>query len=353
MEKGRNKNMNHSELHFLSRLSAYTWQSVLIRLALVSGVGLLFFFLSIEIVGDPTIRVTTLEYFQVVLIFNIISEINVLIDHLAERFLPIPEKFTSRVVLHFFVSLLLAVAVVFYFSQIIQEAYFFSHPIVQLMMLFGLIFIFMLIVISVALRIIEKWIFSVRQLEELKSMKLKSDYNSLQAQLNPHFLFNNLSVLKSMITFNPESAIHFTQNFTDVYRYVLQSNDKTKVKLADELEFINAYSAIHKERMGDAFKVIINVKDADQNKEIPPLALQLLVENAIKHNIALKETPLIMQIHSTGEKLTISNNVNLKESAYSEKTGLENLKKRYALLTDKPVKVISDDKKFEVEIPLL
>jgi LytS/YehU family sensor histidine kinase len=193
----------------------------------------------------------------------------------------------------------------------------------------------------------------VRQLEELKSMKLKSDYNSLQAQLNPHFLFNNLSVLKSMITFNPESAIHFTQNFTDVYRYVLQSNDKTKVKLADELEFIDAYSAIHKERMGDAFKVIIDVKDADRNKEIPPLALQLLVENAIKHNIALKETPLIIQIDSNGEKLTVSNNVNLKESAYSEKTGLENLKKRYALLTDQPVKVISDDKKFEVEIPLL
>jgi hypothetical protein len=345
--------MKHNELHFLSRLSAYTWQSVFIRLALVSAVGLLFFFLAIEIVGDPTIRVTTLEYFQVVLIFNIISEMNVLIDHLAERFLPIPEKFTTRVVVHFFVSLLLAVIVIFYFSQIIKEAYFFSHPIVQLMMLLGLIFIFILIVISVALRITEKWIFSVRQLEELKSMKLKTDYNSLQAQLNPHFLFNNLSVLKSMITFDPDSAIHFTQNFTDVYRYVLQSKDKTTVKLNEELEFIEAYTAIHKERMGEAFEVMTEVNESDQKKEVPPLALQLLVENAIKHNIALRETPLIIQIHSNGEKLTVSNNVNLKESAYSEKTGLKNLKKRYALLTDKPVKVISDDKKFEVEIPLL
>lgn len=345
--------MKHNELHFLSRLSAYTWQSVIIRLALVSGVGLLFFFLAIEIAGDTSIQVTPLEYFQVVLIFNIISEINVLIDHLAERFLPIPEKFTTRVVVHFFVSLLLAVAVVFYFSQIIKDAYFFAHPIVQLMMLLGLIFIFILIVISVALRIIEKWIFSVRQLEELKNMKLKSDYNSLQAQLNPHFLFNNLSVLKSMITYDPNAAVLFTQNFTDVYRYVLQSKDKTTVKLAEELEFISAYTEIHKERMGDSFEVKTDIDDVDLKKEIPPLALQLLVENAVKHNIALKEAPLVIRIQSGGEKLTVSNNVNLKESAFSEKTGLNNLKERYALLTDKPVNVKPGKEIFEVEIPLL
>lgn len=345
--------MENSELHFLSRLSAYTLQSVLIRLTLVSGVGLLFFFLSIEIAGDPTISVTPLEFFQIVFIFNIISEINVFIDHLAERFLPIPEKFSSRVVLHFFVSLLLAVAVVFYFSQIIKEAYFFSHPFVQLMMLFGLIFIFILILVSVTLRIIEKWIFSVRQLEVLKNMKLKSDYQSLQSQLNPHFLFNNLSVLKSMITFDPEAAIQFTQDFTDVYRYVLQSKDKTTVKLVEELDFIVAYTSIHQERMGNSFEVITDVNEEEKKKEIPPLALQLLVENALKHNVALKEAPLKIRIKSNGETLTVSNNVNPKESAFSEKTGLENLAQRYALLTDKPVEIITGNKKFDVIIPLL
>ncbi len=345
--------MKNTELHFLSRLSAYTLPSFLIRVALVSGVGLLFFFLAMKITGDPGIRVTALEYFQVVLIFNIISESNVFFDHLAERFLPIPEKISLRVVLHFVVSLLIAVAVVFYFSVIVKEALFFSHPIVQLMMLLGLIFIFIITVFSVSLRIIEKWIYSVRQLEELKSLKLKSDYNSLQAQLNPHFLFNNLSVLKSMITFDPDSAIHFTQNFTDVYRYVLQSKDKETVKLSEELEFLEAYVEIHKERMGDSFKVKTEIDESALKKEIPPLALQLLVENAIKHNIALKENPLIIHIQSDGEKLIVSNNVNLKESAYSEKTGLENLSQRYALLTDRPVKVRPGKEKFEVEIPLL
>lgn len=345
--------MKHSELRYLSRLSDYTWQSVFIRLMLVSSVGLLFFFLAIEIAGDASIRVTALEYFQVVLIFNIISEMNVLIDHLAERFLPIPEKISLRVVLHFVISLVIAVAVVFYFSFIVKDALFFSNPIVQLMMLLGLIFIFFITIFSVTLRIIEKWIYSVRQLEELKSLKLKSDYNSLQAQLNPHFLFNNLSVLKSMITYDQDAAIHFTQNFTDVYRYVLQSKEKTTVKLKDELEFIEAYADIHIERLGEAFQLNIDVKEPVLEKEIPPLALQLLVENAVKHNAAVKEKPLVITIKSRENNLSVINTVNPKESTFSEQTGLFNLTKRYEMLTDARVKIHQGKELFEVEIPLL
>jgi two-component system, LytTR family, sensor kinase len=345
--------MNNSELHFLSRLSAYTLRSFLIRTVLVSSVGLLFLFLSRKIAGDTDIQITTPEYFQVVLIFNIISESNVFIDHMAERFFPLPEKLSLRVIIHLLVSLILAVATVFYFSLIIKDALFFSHPIVQLMMFFGLIFIFILILFSVTLRIIEKWIYSAKQLNELKSLKLKSDYNSLQAQLNPHFLFNNLSVLKSMITFDPQSAILFTQNFTDVYRYVLQSRDKTTVKLSDELEFIDAYIAIHKERMGEAFQVVTEMNDQALNKEIPPLALQQLVENAIKHNMATKERPLIITIKTTKNNLIVFNNLNKRESVFSEKTGLNNLMQRFAMLTDRKVEVRKGEALFEVEIPLL
>ena len=345
--------MNNSELHFISRLSDYSLRSIVIRIAMVSAVGLLFLFLAINIAGDGEVKVTALEYIQVVLIFNIITEINVLIDHLAERFLPIPEKIKLRVVLHFTISLLLAMAAVFYFSMIVKEALFFSHPIVQLMMLFGLIFIFNLILVSVTLRIIEKWIFSARQLEELQSSKLKSDYNSLQAQLNPHFLFNNLSVLKSMITYDPDAAVHFTQNFTDVYRYVLQSREKTTIKLKDELEFIEAYADIHKERLGEAFQLNIDVEEVALKKEIPPLALQLLVENAVKHNVAVKDDPLVITIKNRPDELIVSNNINLKESAFSEQTGLQNLIKRYEMLTDAEVKIYSGKEKFEVEIPLL
>ena len=156
-----------------------------------------------------------------------------------------------------------------------------------------------------------------------------------------------------MITFDPDAAILFTQNFTDVYRYVLQSKDKTTVKLAEELEFIDAYTAIHKERMGEALQVITEINKSDMKKEIPPLALQLLVENAVKHNIAVKDAPLVIEIKSSGENLSVSNNVNLKESTFSEKTGLKNLISRYSLLTERPVFVNHEDEFFNVEIPLL
>jgi len=345
--------MKNSELHFLSRLSAYTVRSFIIRLGLVSGVGLLFLFLAVNIVGSVDFELTISEYLQVVFIFNIISESNVFLDHMGEKFLPIPERLSLRVVLHFVVSLMLAVAAVFYFFLMVKDDLFFSHSIVQLMMLFGLFFIFILTLISVTLRIIEKWIYSAKQLEEIKSLKLKSDYNSLQAQLNPHFLFNNLSVLKSMITYDPEAAIHFTQNFTDVYRYVLQSRDKTTVKLADELNFIESYAGIHKERLGNAFSLKIEVGDDLKDREIPPLALQLLVENAVKHNIAVQDEPLVISVFCRSDSLVVSNNLNLKESVFSEQTGLDNLKQRYGMLTSRTVKILESKEKFEAEIPLL
>lgn len=345
--------MKNSELHFISRLSDYSLRSILIRLSLVSATGFLLLLFSVKIAGEPEVHITAIHYLQVVFIFNIISEINVLLDHLGERFFPIPEKIKWRVVIHFTVSIMLAIAAVGYFFLVLRDAMSLSQPVVQLMLLFGMIFIFNLILVSVALRIIEKWMYSVKQLEELQSSKLKSDYNSLQAQLNPHFLFNNLSVLKSMITYNPESAVRFTQNFTDVYRYVLRSREKTTVKLAEELEFIEAYAEIHKERLGEAFILNINVPAAVRKKEIPPLALQLLVENAVKHNIAVMEEPLVIHIMCHHNMLVVTNNLNPKESGHSEQTGLKNLVNRYRLLTEAQVTITRADNKFEVGIPLL
>ena len=345
--------MNNNDLHFISRLSDYTLKSFLTRVALVSGTAALFLFMAVSVAGDASIDVTLFQYLRTIVIFNIITEGNVFFDHIAERYLPIPEKISIRLILHIIISLFLGVVVLSTFILTGEMALFFVHPLFQLMILFGLIFIFILILISVTMRIIEKWIHSIRQLEELKNLQLASDYQSLQAQLNPHFLFNNLSVLKSMITYEPDAAVLFTQNFTDVYRYVLESKDKRTVKLSDELEFMEAYTALHKERMGAALNVTIKVSDDSLKKEIPPLALQLLVENALKHNVALKDAPLEIHMESNGDTITVTNNLNPKESDFSEKTGLKNLSERYALLTSKPMDIRPGEKTFEVEIPLL
>ncbi|HOI88492.1 MAG TPA: histidine kinase, partial [Lentimicrobium sp.] len=326
-----NKRETHSNnLHIISRLSDYTPKSVLVRIALVSGVGWLFLFMASWFAGDGSADVSALEYIRTILIFNIISEGNVLFDHIAERYLPIPEKISLRIILHALLSLLMGGLILVLLMMTGRDILFFSNPIMQMMILFGLIFIFILILVSITLRIIDKWITSIWQLEEIKALKLASDYHSLQAQLNPHFLFNNLSVLKSMITYDPEAAAQFTQNFTDVYRYVLQSKDKTTVKLSEELEFLEAFTALHKERMGSALHVETDISEAQLKRELPPLALQQLVENALKHNVALKDSPLHVIIRSNADTITVTNNVNPKEATYSEKTGLANLKQRYA-----------------------
>ena len=345
--------MNNSDLHFISRLSDYTVQSFLTRVALVSGTAALFLFMAVSVAGDASIDVTLFQYLRTMVIFNIITEGNVFFDHLAEKYLPIPEKISLRLILHIVISLFLGVVVLSTFILTGEMALFFVHPLFQLMILFGLIFIFILILMSVTMRIIEKWIHSIRQLEELKNLQLASDYQSLQAQLNPHFLFNNLSVLKSMITYEPDAAVQFTQNFTDVYRYVLESKDKKTIKLSEELEFMEAYTALHKERMGASLSIKTSISKDALKKEIPPMALQLLVENALKHNIALKDAPLQIAIEARSDSITVSNNLNPKESDFSEKTGLKNLSERYALLTTKPVKVRHEEETFEVEIPLL
>lgn len=345
--------MNTAELHFISRLSDYNLKSFLTRVALVSGTAMLFLFLAEKVAGDETLVVTIYDYVKTILAFNIISEGNVFFDHLAERYLPIPERFSLRLILHMLISLLLGTTILSIFLFTGRLALFFLHPVLQLMILFGLLFIIILILVSVSMRIIEKWIFSVRQLEELKTLKLASDYHALQAQLNPHFLFNNLSVLKSMITYEPEAAVNFTQNFTDVYRYVLESKDRKTVKLADELAFMEAYLALHQERMGAALQVELAIDPALLQKEIPPLALQQLVENALKHNSALKDAPLHIRISAAADKLTVANNLNPKDSDFSEKTGLRNLEQRYALLTQQPMHIRTHAQQFEVEIPLL
>jgi LytS/YehU family sensor histidine kinase len=180
-----------------------------------------------------------------------------------------------------------------------------------------------------------------------------SDYNALQDQLNPHFLFNNLSILKSMIIYDQYSAVDFTQNFTDFYRYVLQSRGKTTVLLKDEIELLYSYIAIHKERLGENLQVKIDIGNDSIEKNIPPLSLQLLVENAIKHNIAGKENPLMIEVFTDTDSITVKNNLQPKESFYSTRNGLKNLVQRYKLIAEKEVEINQNEEFFTVKLPLL
>jgi len=189
--------------------------------------------------------------------------------------------------------------------------------------------------------------------ERLKQEKLKMDYMALQDQINPHFLFNNMSTLIAIIRSDPKAAIRYAENFSDVYRYVLQSKDNVSIKLEDELLFIKAYLALHQERLGGGLQVDMNINEELLNYHLPPLSLQLVVENAVKHNIATLQTPLTLKIFTENERIIVSNSLNQKRSTYSTHTGIRNLQKRYGFLSDEELVIEKTDQSFTVELPLI
>ena len=343
----------NNDLIFISRLSSYKGRSILFRLGVVSAVALAFMLFADFMATEEGVIIPINQYIKVIIVFNILSEVNVLLDNLFERYIPIPSRIKLRVLLHIVVSLAVGFLALFYFEANINNVEVLNQPVTWLMFAFGLIFVFSLIVVSLSLRFVAKWIATQREVEELRQLQMKNDYNALQDQLNPHFLFNNLSVLKSMIRYDTDAAVAFTQNFTDTYRYVLQSRDRTTVRLDEELEFIRSYAGLHAMRMGEALKVDYAIDPSLENRLIPPLSLQLLVENAIKHNIASKEEPLEISIYSAEKSIWVENNFQPKDSGYSTSKGLSNLIARYEFLTDKKISVTQTETVFKVELPLL
>jgi two-component system LytT family sensor kinase len=146
---------------------------------------------------------------------------------------------------------------------------------------------------------------SILEIEKLKREKLKSDYRVLQNQVNPHFLFNSLNVLISEIKHNPDTAVEFTRKLSKVYRYVLQSKNYDLTNLKQELDFIESYIFLHKVRIGESLKYSVSIDDEAMHMQIPPLTLQIVVENAIKHNIANEENTLYINISSQDSTMLI------------------------------------------------
>lgn len=186
----------------------------------------------------------------------------------------------------------------------------------------------------------------------LQAMNDTARYTALQNQLNPHFLFNSLNTLIAEIEYNPENAVHFTKHLSSVYRYVLQSQDKTLVTLAEELEFMRSYLFLHEVRLGKCLICQNNVPANYMDALLPPLTLQLLAENVIKHNSITQSKPMTISIGIANGYLIVSNPVHPKKSAVSSGVGLQNLAKRSKLMFGKDIVVESETNCFTVKVPL-
>lgn len=190
--------------------------------------------------------------------------------------------------------------------------------------------------------------------QKLIAKSANAQFESLKNQLDPHFLFNSLNVLSSLIDENPRQAQKFTASMSKIYRYVLEQKDKELVTVEDELEFAKTYCELLKTRFEDSVDFIFDVKKEDYRRFVVPLSLQLLLENCIKHNFATSSKPLIIKIYSENDNLCIENNLQVREQIKeSSGIGLANIVQRYALLTKKNVFIEKSEDYFKVKLPVL
>jgi two-component system LytT family sensor kinase len=216
------------------------------------------------------------------------------------------------------------------------------------------IFMFLSLLAGNTVLFFKNWKAATIQQEELKRAHLALQYQSLKDQVRPHFLFNSLSSLASLINTDTVKATQFVHKLSDVYRYVLEQRENELVPLKDDLKFMEDYIFLQKIRFGDNLQVKTDL-DLDRNRMVIPLSLQMLVDNAIKHNEISSDHPLVITITSTGNgQVIIKNNLQRKEvSEPSLGTGLENLRKQIGYFSDDPLLVQEEADAFIVRMPTL
>jgi hypothetical protein len=188
-------------------------------------------------------------------------------------------------------------------------------------------------------------------LEKEKTMVM---YENLKQHLNPHFLFNSLTSLSSLIRIDQHKAGDFLEKMSKVYRYILKNRDNETVMLSEELKFVDLYIQLQKTRFSEGLRVNININDDYIHRKIAPVTLQNLVENAIKHNVADSDFPLVIDLYTENDYLVVRNNLQKKNFVEtSNKQGLANMKSLYHYLSARPMIIEEDDKHFTVKIPLI
>ena len=191
--------------------------------------------------------------------------------------------------------------------------------------------------------------------ERLKKEQMEAKYETLKNQVNPHFLFNSLNALTNLVYEDQDQAAKFIRELSKVYRYVLDTRAQEVVSLKTEMDFVNSYLFLQKIRFDEKLQLNISIEGFEQ-KMLPPMAIQMLLENAIKHNVIAEEEPLTIHIEiENGEKLVVRNNLQKKNIPIEESSemGLSNIKSRYEFLSATPVEVIDEPSEFIVKLPLL
>jgi len=203
--------------------------------------------------------------------------------------------------------------------------------------------------------IIDKYREVTAEKDMLEQLQLQQEFDGLKQKVNPHFLFNCFNTLSALITEDKDKAEKFLDELSKVYRYLLRKNSDSMSTLESEIKFIQSYFQLLKTRHSDAVELQVEIDKQYSNYLLPSLSLQMLLENAVKHNALSKNKPLTIEIFTTtGNKLVVNNNLQRRTiKAPSNKVGLENIKAKYGLLHTKGFQVMEDGKNFTVVLPLI
>ena len=225
-------------------------------------------------------------------------------------------------------------------------------------MVIGVFFFFitlLLVFIDMGIHLLDKWRLSQAEIERFKKENLETQFEMLRMQVNPHFLFNSLNTLSGLIYENQDTASNYVREMAAVYRYMLEKRKSEIVNLREELDFTRSYIYMLSLRFEDKITFDLNIDSRFEEKVVPPLTLQILIENAVKHNVVSAKKPLKIEIYTQVDNvLVVKNNRQVKvQNSYSAGIGLENIRSRLAILSDRALIVEQTDEEFTVKLPLL
>lgn len=289
----------------------------------------------------------------------LVWEGNLRIDSLMNRKFPWEKSPGKRILVHLPVSIVFS-AFVIHMSMLAFNKFVCPMPestksaFMITAIILGVLISIIILTIEIGTQFFGNWKRSLVEIEKYKTENLQAQLQNLKDQLNPHFLFNNLSVLSSLVYIDQDKAVGFINQLSKVYRYLLDNRNCELVTLDSELTFIQSYTYLIQIRFDKNISFDIDLPKEKMHLMLPPLSLQMLIENAIKHNEISNEMPLRILVKMSGDMVEVSNNLQLRTTTEpSSKTGLQNIKDRYKFFTTQEVEVIETTNSFIVKIPLL
>jgi hypothetical protein len=297
-----------------------------------------------------------LEFMFSIAYATALFETGIQLTALLNKWYPWDGRIKSRFGIQFSIHIVIVYLALSLFFKIKFPNYFgYDELMFRQTVIVGIIFSLLISAVFAAEYFFYKWNDARLKSLEMEQLTTQAQLDALKLQLDPHFLFNNLSIVTALIEDQPSMAVSYVAKLSSIYRYMLTNRTQNVIPLTEELEFIKAYLFLYQIRYGDGIRVRIEEVGIAALTGLPPLTLQLLIENAIKHNVFSTDSPLNIHIDFPDGKLLVVENNKMPKPAHETSTnmGLKNIKERYRLLNS-PAPVITDaDLFFRVEIPLI